>query len=221
MGLKKKLTKENMKGMSEYAKEKLYQKAADKYGIKYESKSVGGRPGESNEKPGMGAKHAVNAAMESDPNFAIARAMGGTEGDKKSISHFADYKKQGKQANDGEFGGYKANAKVARNAFEASQQQLKEDILDSLPERESRIRDPRDEDVAEELSDRGRAAIEAANYEFTPVDRGLGSPGYAYDPNAAIASDEAGDFMKEYKKDIQIGIGNVPGRGVMSLHNRF
>ena len=46
MGLKKKLTKENMKGMSAYAKEKLYEKAADKYGIKYESKSVGGRPGQ-------------------------------------------------------------------------------------------------------------------------------------------------------------------------------
>jgi len=221
MGLKKKLTKENMKGMSEYSKEKLYAKAADKYGIKYQSKSVGGRPGQySAKEAGLGAKHAVNAAMEADPNFAIARAMGGTEGDKKSISHFADYKKQGKQANDGEFGGYKANAKVARNAFESSQQQLKDDILGSLPEPESRIRDPRDED-ARELSDRGRAAIDAANYEFTPVDRGLGSPGYAYDPNAAIASDEAGDFMKTYKKDIEAGIGNVPGRGMMSLHNRF
>ena len=114
MGLKKKLTKENMKGMSEYSKEKLYAKAADKYGIKYQSKSVGGRPGQYDAKEaGLGAKHAVNAAMEADPNFAIAKAMGGTEGDKKTISHFADYKKQGKQVNDGEFGGYKANAKVA------------------------------------------------------------------------------------------------------------
>ena len=88
MGLKKKLTKENMKGMSEYSKEKLYAKAADKYGIKYESKSVGGRPGQYSAKDaGKGAKYAVNQAMETDPNFAIAKAMGGTEGDKKTISH--------------------------------------------------------------------------------------------------------------------------------------
>ena len=130
MGLKKKLTKENMKGMSEYSKEKLYQKAADKYGIKYESKSVGGRPGQYSAKDaGMGAKHAVNQAMETDPNFAIAKAMGGTEGDKKMISHFADYKKQGKQANDGEFGGYKVGSKVAANAYQASQDNLRDSIL--------------------------------------------------------------------------------------------
>ena len=72
-----------------------------------------------------------------------------------------------------------------------------------------------------ELSDRGQAAIEAADYSFEPTNRGLGSPGYAYDPNAAIKNDEAGDFMKQYKADIQKGIGNVPGRGIMSLHNRF
>ena len=72
-----------------------------------------------------------------------------------------------------------------------------------------------------ELSDRGRAAIESADYSFKPTDRGLGSPGYAYDPNAAIQSEEAGDFMKQYKADIQKGIGDVPGRGMMSLHNRF
>jgi len=72
-----------------------------------------------------------------------------------------------------------------------------------------------------ELSDRGKAAMESANYEFEPIDRGLGSPDYAYDPNAGIADDKAGAFMKDYKSDIEKGIGNVPGRGAMSLHNRF
>ena len=133
MGLKKKLTKENMKGMSEYSKEKLYAKAADKWGIEYQSKSVGGRPGQySAKEAGKGAKYAVNQAMETDPNFAIAKVMGGTEGDKKTISHFADYKKQGKQANDGEFGGYKVGSKVATNAYQKSQDNLRDSILNTI-----------------------------------------------------------------------------------------
>ncbi len=63
--------------------------------------------------------------------------------------------------------------------------------------------------------------MDAANYEFTPVERGLGNPNAAYDPNAGIKNDEAGEFLKQYKADIEAGIGNVPGRGMMSLHNRF
>jgi hypothetical protein len=72
-----------------------------------------------------------------------------------------------------------------------------------------------------ELSDRGRAAMESADYSFKPVDRKLGNPNVAYDPNGGIASDKAGAFMNNYKKDIEAGIGDVPGRGMMSLHNRF
>jgi len=77
------------------------------------------------------------------------------------------------------------------------------------------------EDKPRELSDRGRAAMESADYSFKPVDRNLGNPNVAYDPNGGIASDEAGAFMNNYKKDIEAGIGDVPGRGSMSLHNRF
>ena len=227
MGLKKKLTKENMKGMSAYAKEKLYQKAADKYGIKYESKTVGGRPGQySAKEAGKGAKYAVNQAMETDPNFAIAKAMGGTEGDKKTISHFADYKKQGKQVNDGEFGGYKANAKVAANAYQRSQDLMKEDILDSLPKTEIRDKNPLTQDKPVELSARAQAAMEnpLGEYGFSPEKRGFkGNNNLAYDPNAGVKSDKAGAFLGEYKLDIQEGIGKdgTPGRGPNSIHNKF
>ena len=54
-----------------------------------------------------------------------------------------------------------------------------------------------------QLSARGKAAIDAANYVFNPVDRNLGSPDYAYDPKAGIASKEAGDFMNNYKFNMQ------------------
>ena len=224
MGLKKKLTKENMKGMSEYSKEKLYAKAADKYGIKYESKSVGGRPGQSNEKPGMGAKHAVNAAMEADPNFAIAKAMGGTEGDKKTISHYADYKKQGKQVNDGEFGGYKANSKVAANAYQASQDLLKENILSNIPKQEVKTPSSNTSNETVELSARAQAAVDAGgDYTFKPVERNLGNEDLAYDPNAGIADKNAGQFLSNYKADIEQGVkaSGAKPRGAMSLHNRF
>lgn len=228
MGLKKKLTKENMKGMSAYAKEKLYEKAADKYGIKYESKSVGGRPGQySAKEAGKGAKYAVNQAMESDPNFAIAKAMGGTEGDKKTISHFADYKKQGKQANDGEFGGYKANAKVAANAYQRSQERLREDILDSIPEQE--VKEPSVETSNEpvELSQRAQNAIDSEDFDFVPGSlnyRKKESPSaLAYDPNLGLADAKSGQFMNTYKSDIMKGIGRdgTPGRGPRSIHYRY
>jgi hypothetical protein len=58
---------------------------------------------------------------------------------------------------------------------------------------------------------------------FKPVDRGLGNPNVAYDPNGGIDSEAAGSFMNSYKKDIESGVKKTgtPSRGPMSLHNRF
>ena len=72
-----------------------------------------------------------------------------------------------------------------------------------------------------ELSDRGRAAIDSANYKFKPVNRGLGGSSIAYDPNAGIASDKAGAFMNQYKKDIKTNIGTAPNEDMMSIKNSF
>jgi hypothetical protein len=89
------------------------------------------------------------------------------------------------------------------------------------------IETPESKPVAEvprELSDRGKAAMDTAgDYSFKPVDRGLGNENVAYDPNAGIGDTNAGEFLSNYKKDIQTGIAKdgTPGRGAMSLHNRF
>ena len=75
-----------------------------------------------------------------------------------------------------------------------------------------------------ELSDRAKQAMQSAgDYSFKPVDRGLGNQDVAYDPNAGVKSQESGEFLNNYKKDIQSGVkkAGVSGRGMMSIHNRF
>jgi hypothetical protein len=55
-----------------------------------------------------------------------------------------------------------------------------------------------------ELSSRAQAAVDAGgDYAFKPVDRGLGNPNVAYDPNGGIASKKAGAFMNQYKNDFK------------------
>ena len=93
-----------------------------------------------------------------------------------------------------------------------------------------------------ELSDRGKAAIEAGgdytyqpvdrglgmqaspfNADFNPVDRGLGNESVAYDPTAGIQDMKAGEFLNNYKADIEAGVkkAGVSARGSMSIHNKY
>ena len=75
-----------------------------------------------------------------------------------------------------------------------------------------------------ELSDRAKTAMDSAgDYSFKPVDRGLGNENVAYDPNAGIKDQKSGEFLNNYKQDIQSGVkkAGVSSRGMMSLHNRF
>ena len=75
-----------------------------------------------------------------------------------------------------------------------------------------------------ELSDRAKTAMDSAgDYSFKPVDRGLGNENVAYDPNAGIKDQKSGEFLNNYKQDIQSGVkkAGVSGRGMMSIHNRF
>ena len=93
-----------------------------------------------------------------------------------------------------------------------------------------------------ELSDRGKAAIEGGgdytyqpvdrglgmkaspfNADFNPVDRGLGNESVAYDPTAGIQDVKAGEFLNNYKADIEAGVkkAGVSARGSMSIHNKY
>ena len=93
------------------------------------------------------------------------------------------------------------------------------------------------------LSDRGKAAIEAGgdytfqavdrglgtegnsqfNADFKAVDRGLGNESVAYDPNGGIQTAGAGEFLNNYKQDVQAGVkkAGVSTRGAGSIQNRF
>ena len=51
------------------------------------------------------------------------------------------------------------------------------------------------------LSSRAQAAT--SDSTFKPVDRGLGNPNVAYDPNGGIADKKAGDFLNNYKNDFK------------------
>ena len=93
-------------------------------------------------------------------------------------------------------------------------------LKDSQAEKETKAVDEK----PRELSDRAKQAMESAgDYSFKPVDRGLGNDNVAYDPNAGVKSQESGEFLNNYKQDIQSGVkkAGVSSRGMMSLHNRF
>ena len=72
-----------------------------------------------------------------------------------------------------------------------------------------------------EPSERAKAAL--GETEFKPIDRGLGDQSLAYDPNAGIQDKDAGEFLNNYKQDIQAGVkkSGAQPRGMMSIHNRF